>query len=119
MNSRRIDNTISTSLEGLRPRYRPNSAMRFIDLVVGGFGSRQLELKLDVPEDFESDEGVQILVFASERGRWVELPCEADLEEAQLRLCIPLAELNASPTSLIHLAVALVPQGYSHLNSLS
>lgn len=119
MNSRRIDNTISTSLEGLRPRLRPNSAMRFIDLVVGGFGSRQIELKLDVPEDFDTGDGVQILVFASERGRWTELPCEAELEDSQLRLCIPLEELNASSTSLIHLAVALMPQGYSHLTSLS
>ncbi len=119
MNNRRFDNTISTSLEGLRPRFRPNSAMRFIDLVVGGFGSRQVELKLDVPDDFDNGEGLQIMVFASERGRWVELPCEAELANSQLRLCIPLDELNASPTSLIHLAVALMPQGYSHLNSLS
>ncbi|MBI3460171.1 hypothetical protein HY009_04490 [Candidatus Acetothermia bacterium] len=117
--NRRIDNTISTSLEGLRPRFRPNSAMRFIDLVVGGFAARQLELKLDVPEDFDARDGMQIIVFASERGRWIELPCEAELEDSQLRLCIPLEELNAGPASLVHLAVALMPQGYSPLASLS
>jgi hypothetical protein len=109
MNRRRMDDTLSASLE--RFRFRPNSAMRFIDLVVGGFATRELELKLDVPEEFHGEE-MQILVFASERGRWVELPSAVEIQGSKLCLCIPMEELKRHPTSVVHLAVALVPQSY-------
>jgi hypothetical protein len=81
----------------------PAAALRFLDLMIGGFESEEVELKVDIPTDWH-DQEIQALVFRNEAGRWVELPGKAEREGEKLKLTLPAGRL-------IHLAVAFIPQG--------
>jgi hypothetical protein len=79
----------------------PAAALRFLDLMIGGFESEEIELKVNIPADWHE---IQALVFLNEAGRWVEVPGKAEREGEKLKLTLPAGRL-------IHLAVAFIPQG--------
>lgn len=81
----------------------PAAALRFLDLMIGGFESEEVELKVNILTDWH-DQEVQALVFLNEAGRWVEVPGKAEREGEKLKLTLPAGRL-------IHLAVAFIPQG--------
>lgn len=82
----------------------PASALRFLDLMVGGFAAEEIELSIKMPPDWQGQE-VQALLFVNESGQWVELPSRIEQHGQRLKLTLP-------PTgdAISHLAVAFVPQ---------
>lgn len=80
------------------------SALRFLDLMVGGFAAEEIELSIKIPPDWQGQE-VQALLFLNEAGRWVELPSHVEQYGRKLKLTLPP---TGDPIS--HLAVAFVPQ---------
>lgn len=82
-------------------------ALRFLDLMLGGFGGEEtLEFTLDIPHDWR-DQEIQVLVFLNDRGQWVELEGRAERQGEKLKLSLPGG-------CLVHLAVALVPHAQPH-----
>ncbi|MCI2429094.1 hypothetical protein LM602_04525 [Candidatus Acetothermia bacterium] len=82
----------------------PASALRFLDLLVGGFAAEEIELSIKMPPDWQGQE-VQALLFLNEAGHWVELPSQVEQHGQRLKLTLPP---TGDPVS--HLAVAFVPQ---------
>ncbi len=81
----------------------PATALRFLDMMLGGFDSEEdIELTVAVPADWH-DQEVQALVFLNDRGQWVELESRVEREGKRLRLTLPAGRL-------MHIAVALVRQ---------
>ncbi|MCS6902790.1 MAG: hypothetical protein NZO41_00700 [Candidatus Bipolaricaulota bacterium] len=82
----------------------PASALRFLDLMVGGFAAEEIELSIKMPPDWQGQE-VQALLFVNEAGQWMELPSQVEQRGQRLRLTLP-------PTgdAISHLAIAFVPQ---------
>lgn len=79
----------------------PATALRFLDMMLGGFDSAEdIELTVAVPVDWHD---LQALVFFNEGGQWVELESRVEREGERLRLTLPAGRLR-------HIAVALVPQ---------
>lgn len=77
----------------------PATALKFLDLMIGGFGSEAIELTVPLLKP-----NTQVFVFVREGGRWIELEgCVEQLEE-KLRLTLPAGPLR-------HIAVAFVPGG--------
>lgn len=81
----------------------PATALRFLDMMVGGFDSAEdIELTVTVPAD-ERGQEVQALVFFNEGGQWVERESQVERKGKRLKLTLPAGRL-------MHIAVALVPQ---------
>ncbi len=79
----------------------PAAALRFLDMMVGGFDSgEEIELTVAVPA---APHEVQALVFLNEGRRWVEFEGRVEREGERLKLTLPAGRL-------MHIAVALVPQ---------
>ncbi|MCS6937010.1 MAG: hypothetical protein NZ610_07695 [Candidatus Bipolaricaulota bacterium] len=80
------------------------SALRFLDLMVGGFAAEEIELSIKIPMDWQGQE-VQALLFLNDAGQWVELPSQLEQQGRRLKLTLP-------PTgdAISHLAVAFVLQ---------
>ncbi len=94
---------VSLERRGTQPE-PPASALRFIDLMVGGFEAEEIELAIKIPPDWQG-QAVQALLFLHEAGRWVELPSHVEQYGRKLKLTLP-----ATGDPISHLAVAFVPQ---------
>ena len=80
----------------------PAAALRFLDMMVGGFASdEEIELKVALPADWY-DQEVRAFVFLNEGERWEELEGRVEREGERLRLTLPAGRL-------MHVVVALVP----------
>mgnify|MGYP001773228441 CR=1 FL=1 len=77
----------------------PATALKFLDLMIGGFDSEALELTVPLPGAH-----TQVFVFVREGERWVELEGCVEQQQEKLRLTLPAGPLR-------HIAVAFVPVG--------
>ncbi len=80
----------------------PAAALRFLEVMLGGFEAEEMEFTVTIPEDWR-DQEIQAFIFRRDGGRWVELPGRIERNGERLRLTLPGGRL-------VHLAVALVPQ---------
>nr|BAL59172.1 hypothetical protein HGMM_OP3C327 [Candidatus Acetothermum autotrophicum] len=78
------------------------ATLRFLDMMLGGFESEELEFTVTIPADWRDAE-IQAFVFCNDAGRWVELEGRAERQGDRLKLTLPGGRL-------VHVAVALVPQ---------
>lgn len=76
-------------------------ALRFLDVMMGGFESDEMEFTITIPADWR-DQEIQAFVFRNDAGRWVELEGRAERIGERLKLTLPAGRL-------VHVAVALVP----------
>lgn len=90
-------NSCTEALSTLARTETPATALKFLDLMIGGFDSEAIELAVPLPEP-----NTQVFVFVREGGRWVELEGCVKQHEEKLRLTLPSGPLR-------HIAVAFVP----------
>ncbi len=79
-----------------------SATLRFLDVMLGGFESEEMEFTVTIPADWRDAE-IQAFVFRHDAGRWVELEGRAERQGERLKLTLPGGRL-------VHVAVALVPQ---------
>jgi hypothetical protein len=77
------------------------TALRFLDVMMGGFETEELEFTITIPADWR-DREIHAFVFCHDAGRWVELEGRAERTGERLKLTLPGGRL-------VHVAVALVP----------
>ncbi|GEM_PF-1416283 len=90
-------NSCTEALSTLARTEAPATALKFLDLMIGGFDSEAIELTVPLPEPH-----TQVFVFMCEGGGWVELEGCVQQHEKKLRLTLPAGSLR-------RIAVALVP----------
>ncbi|MCS7197196.1 MAG: hypothetical protein NZ930_00680 [Candidatus Bipolaricaulota bacterium] len=73
------------------------TALKFLDLMLGGFDSEAIEVTVALPEPH-----TRVFVFAREGGEWKELEGCVERQHKKLRLTLPAGALR-------HIAVAFVP----------
>ncbi len=92
-------NSCTEALNILARTEAPATALKFLDLMIGGFDSDAIELTVPLAEP-----NTQVFVFMREGGRWVEVEGCVKQHEGKLRLTLPSGPLR-------HIAVAFVPGG--------
>lgn len=92
-------NLCAEELSALARTEATATALKFLDLMIGGFDSEAIELTVPLLKP-----NTQVFVFVREGGRWVGLEGCVKQHEGKLQLTLPAGPLR-------HIAVAFVPGG--------